>query len=95
MTEYNGCPKCGADISDSYQSDDPSVGIRAGWYCESCDLPIGDDGHYEPMEDDVGIMPAPLPTIGRYGTPFSELNGHPGHKGYEEFKRIAKSWGYD
>ena len=29
------------------------------------------------------------------GTPLSELSGRPGHAGYEEFKRIASSWGYD
>lgn len=29
------------------------------------------------------------------GTPISELSGRPGHRGYEEFKRIARSWGYD
>lgn len=29
------------------------------------------------------------------GTPISQLSGRPGHPGYEEFKRIAASWGYD
>lgn len=29
------------------------------------------------------------------GTPISELSGRPGHDGYEEFCRIARSWGYD
>ncbi len=29
------------------------------------------------------------------GTPISELSGRPGHSGYEEFKRISSSWGYD
>lgn len=39
------CPKCGADISDSYEGYDPSVGIMSGgWYCEACDLPLIDDG---------------------------------------------------
>lgn len=38
------CPKCGADISDSYESYDPSVGIMAsGWYCEACEEPVLDD----------------------------------------------------
>lgn len=37
------CPKCGTDISDSYQNDDPSVGIVGGWYCDKCDLGIADD----------------------------------------------------
>lgn len=29
------------------------------------------------------------------GTPISQLSGQPGHPGYENFKRIASSWGYD
>ena len=29
------------------------------------------------------------------GTPISRLSGRPGHKGFDEFCRIAKSWGYD
>ena len=29
------------------------------------------------------------------GTPISKLSGRPGHEGFEEFCRIAKSWGYD
>lgn len=37
------CPKCDADISESFEPDDPSVGIVGGWYCDACDLavPIG------------------------------------------------------
>lgn len=31
----------------------------------------------------------------KLGTPISELSGRPGHPGYEEFCRIARSWGYD
>jgi hypothetical protein len=32
------CPKCGVDISESYQEYDPSVGMMtAGWYCDACD----------------------------------------------------------
>jgi hypothetical protein len=30
-----------------------------------------------------------------FGTPISRLSGRPGHPGWEEFKRIAASWGYD
>ncbi|MDJ1632709.1 hypothetical protein [Rhizobium rhizogenes] len=29
------------------------------------------------------------------GKPVSQLSGRPGHDGYNEFVRIAKSWGYD
>jgi hypothetical protein len=89
------CPKCGADISDTYEPDDWSCGIVGGYYCDPCDLGVaGDD--YEPMADDVPIMTAkefrgdkPL------GTPLSELSGQPGKPGYDNFLRIAKSWGYD
>ena len=93
------CPKCGDDIGDSYEPDDWSVGIVGGWYCEACDLAVGEDYQREPMEGDVPIMTAkefrgdkPL------GTPISELRGRPEFPGdprYEEFKRIAKSYGYD
>jgi hypothetical protein len=31
----------------------------------------------------------------KLGTPISQLSGRPGHPGFEEFKRIAESWGYD
>lgn len=33
--------------------------------------------------------PAPI------GTPLSQLSGRPDHQGYEAFKAIAASWGYD
>jgi hypothetical protein len=29
------------------------------------------------------------------GTPMSQISGRPGRQGYEEFKRIAASWGHD
>jgi hypothetical protein len=98
------CPKCDADISDTHEPDDPSVGIVGGYYCDACDLGVSEED-YEPMEGDVLIMTArefrgdrPL------GTPLSELSGQPGdpknlsdprHAGYAEFCRIARSWGYD
>lgn len=31
----------------------------------------------------------------KLGTPISQLSGRPGEPGYEEFCRIAASWGYD
>jgi len=38
------CPKCKADISDSWQDADPDTGIiSAGWFCDACDLPVDDD----------------------------------------------------
>ena len=99
------CPKCDADISESYESEDWSVGIRAGWFCDACDLAIGDDGYQGPMDGDVPIMTnkefrddKPL------GTPLSKLSGQPGdqnnpndprHAGYAAFCRISRSWGYE
>ena len=37
------CPKCGADISESYQPAEYDVGIHAGWFCDACDIAISDD----------------------------------------------------
>lgn len=96
------CPKCDADISESYEPDDWSVGISEGWYCDACDLAVAGHEHpREPMEGDVLIGPAPA---GERGIPISELSGrpgpsndpgHPDHQRHENFKRIARSWGYD
>lgn len=39
------CPKCGADISDTYEGSDPSVGIMSGgWWCDACEIVVVDDG---------------------------------------------------
>jgi len=89
------CPKCDADISDSYEPDDWSVGICGGWYCDACDLAVGEHEVDRSHDDDVAIGPAPKSLDGQIGTPISELSGQPGKPGYENFKRIAKSWGYD
>lgn len=96
------CPKCDADISDSYEPDDWSCGIVGGYYCDACDLPVNAD--YEPHDDDVIIGPSPRDPSKPLGTPLSELSGqpgpkddigHPDHARYANFCRIAKSWGYD
>lgn len=100
------CPKCDADIRDSYEPDDHSVGICGGWYCDACDLAIGEhEVHREPMEDDVPIMSAREFRGDRpFGTPLSEIStkpgpkddvGHPDHARYEEWKRICRSYGHD
>ena len=47
---HKECPKCGTDISDSYQPSDDDVGIRAGWYCDACDLAIGGDDRDDDFE---------------------------------------------
>lgn len=42
--------------------------------------------------DCLGCNPAgPRPL----GTPISQISGRPGHQGYEEFVRIAQSWGHN
>lgn len=90
------CPKCGADVSDSYEGDDPSCGIVGGYYCDACDLGIAEhEVRSEPTDDDCipGAQPRDLDRP--IGTPLSELSGRPGNPGYAEFCRIAKSWGYD
>jgi hypothetical protein len=55
MARMYECPKCGVDIGDSYQGDEPDVGISAGYYCDACDLAVADDG-YEAHDDDVQIF---------------------------------------
>jgi hypothetical protein len=95
------CPKCGEDIGDTYEGADPSVGISAGYYCDACDLGVAEweVGGREVFDDDV--LPGPTREPGEpIGTPFSELASQPGNTPeqrakYENFKRIAKSWGYD
>lgn len=101
------CPKCDADVSDTYEPADHSVGIMSGgWFCDACDLPIGEDEvGREPLEGDVGIMSATEFLGGRpIGTPISELStqpgpkndlSHPDHARYAEWCRIARSWGHD
>lgn len=34
-------------------------------------------------------------TMQQIGTPISQLSGRPGHPGFDNFSRIAGSWGYD
>lgn len=100
------CPKCDEDISDTFERDDPSVGINGGWYCGVCDLAVGEhEVERERFDDDVPIITAREARGDRpLGTPLAELSGQPGdprdpndprHAGYEKFKQIARSWGYD
>lgn len=95
------CPKCHADISDSYEPDDWSVGINAGWFCEACDLAVGDDGRREPMEGDVEIPRAPK-ADGKYGIPTDMLQGRvpapddfDGQVKFDNWKRLCRSWGFE
>ncbi len=100
------CPKCGADISDSYEPDDRECGVNGGWYCTACDLGIGEhEVEREPFDDDIPIMTAREFRGDRpFGVPISELAsqpgppddiGHPDHARFEWFRRIARSWGFD
>lgn len=50
------CPKCGQDISHTYESDDPDTGIYASWYCDVCDIGFGDEDGPEPHDDDVQLF---------------------------------------
>lgn len=51
------CPKCGTDISDSYQGAEPDVGIMmGGWYCDACNLGVDDEDGPEPYDDDVPLF---------------------------------------
>ena len=57
MGRSMNCPKCDADISESYEPDDYSVGISEGRYCDACDLAVAGWEHPpEPMEGDVDIF---------------------------------------
>lgn len=51
MPHSKECPKCGGDVSDTYEGYDPDVGIMSGgWYCEPCDLAIveeDDESEYD------------------------------------------------
>ena len=103
MSAPMNCPKCDADIGESYEPEDYSCGIHEGWYCDACDIAVAGWEHpREPLEGDVCIPPRdpgePL------GIPISELSGqpgpkndpgHPDHQRYENFKRIARSWGFE
>lgn len=57
MARSMNCPKCDADISETYEPDDWSCGINEGWYCDACDLAVAGWEHPpEPMEGDVDIF---------------------------------------
>lgn len=98
------CPKCDADISDTFERDDPECGITAGWYCEACDEGIAEwEYPREPMDDDVYVGPPPRDPDNPLGTPLSKIStqpgpkddaGHPDHAGYAEWLRISRSWGH-
>lgn len=64
----------------------------AGWVC----FPTGSKelgAHYCPWHAHPADRIPPVPRD--LGTPISELSGRPGHPGWDRFKAIAASWGYD
>lgn len=69
-------------------------------------LPEGDMFLFDGESHLAGVLLAKRPEVGacpgcfpggrpRFGTPLSELSGRAGSVGYERFRRIARSWGYD
>ncbi len=51
MSRPMECPKCGEDISESYQSWDPDCGINAGWFCEKCNEGYADEGDDDDFDE--------------------------------------------
>lgn len=54
---------------------------------------VAEDGH-DYMDGDVGISFAREPGE-PLGTPLDKISGRPGHAGFDEFCRIAKTYGHD
>lgn len=68
MSRTFECPKCGVDISETYQEAEPDVGIMmGGWFCDACNEGFGDEDGPEPHDDDVQI--------------FGQLNIDPSNRG--------------
>lgn len=46
------CPKCGTDISDTFQPAEPDVGVmNGGWFCDACEVVV----EQESEDDDPDI----------------------------------------
>lgn len=82
-----------------YRVDDQELNSRRKFACGlGPDLPEGDMWMYDTEAgadyrvDCQGCNPG---GPRKYGTPISEISGRPGHKGFDEFCRIASSWGYE
>ena len=78
--------------------DDEELNSRRRFACGiGPNLPEGDVYFFESERaadraDCPGCNPAGPRKL---GTPISQLSGRPGQPGFEEFRRIAESWGYD
>ena len=52
MSRPKHCPKCDADIGDTYEGADLDTGIMSGgWYCQDCDLSIADHDTDDNLDD--------------------------------------------
>ena len=60
-------------------------------------LPGGDKYYHasESAADRLADCPKCNPHPRQLGTPIGQLSGRPGHPGFEQFRAIAQSWGYD
>lgn len=95
--------KCGATCQGRVTEDDPTTNSFNAEPMFPDEWEGGDAGctHEEYIasrededDSDGGNQLPPSPPAPR-GTPLSELSGQPGHAGYEKFKAIARSWGYE
>lgn len=89
-------------IDDEPLNKDAKFACGIGW-----PLPEGDTYFFEsePIQRSAAFLSSRPETAAcpvcfpegrpQLGTPLSEISGRPGHKGYDEFCRIAKSWGYE
>ena len=78
--------------------DDEHLNLKRRFACGlGPELPSGDTYYFsgESQANHLADCPGCNPFSRQIGTPLSELSGRPGHPGYEEFERIARSWGYD
>lgn len=58
--------------------------------------PIARSAAYLSSHPEVEACPGCFPDgKPQLGTPISQLSGRPGHPGYDEFCRIAQSWGHE
>lgn len=80
-------------VADHSDNKDAKMLCGIGW-----PLPEGDKYFFE--SEGAAWRHADCPSCNpggprKLGTPISRLSGRPGHEGYGEFVRIARSWGYD
>ena len=79
MGERMNCPKCDADISDTWQPAEHDVGIlTGGWYCDDCDLAVREHDHpREPVKDDVDSFASARGPISQSEPQHTRCPAHP------------------